>query len=134
MTCSCLKLIHVFVPFLLILLHIIEPIHSKVVTFQLEAYYFPASPDGVQKQVLVVNGQFPGPTIRANINDTLIIRVTNSIRDKDSQTFPTSVHWHGIEMFLNPWYDGPEGVTQCPIAYGQSMDYKFKLDRSGTYW
>ncbi|KAL4218095.1 hypothetical protein ACF0H5_022831 [Mactra antiquata] len=45
-----------------------------------------------------------------------------------------AVHFHGIEMRGTPWMDGASYVTQCPIMPGQSFTYKFKPNRSGTYF
>ena len=28
-----------------------------------------------------------------------------------------------------PWFDGTEGVTQCPILPGETFTYEFKVDR-----
>lgn len=47
-------------------------------------YYFnlvntTASPDGVEKMVLTVNGTVPGPTIVADWGDTVVVHVTNSL-------------------------------------------------------
>lgn len=33
------------------------------------------------------------------------------------------------------WADGPVGVTQCPIAPGNSFKYQFTgIEQAGTYW
>uniref|UniRef100_A0A0D2ZVH2 L-ascorbate oxidase n=1 Tax=Brassica oleracea var. oleracea TaxID=109376 RepID=A0A0D2ZVH2_BRAOL len=32
-----------------------------------------------------------------------------------------------------PWFDGVEGVTQCPILPGEVFTYQFVVDRPGTY-
>ena len=37
------------------------------------------SPDGMEKPMLVVNGQFPGPTIEANTGDRVVVNVTNKM-------------------------------------------------------
>ena len=37
------------------------------------------APDGVEKLMLVVNGQFPGPTIEANTGDRVVVNVTNKM-------------------------------------------------------
>ena len=37
------------------------------------------APDGVQKHMLVVNGQYPGPTIEANSEDRIVVNVTNKM-------------------------------------------------------
>ncbi|KAJ0685689.1 putative laccase [Helianthus annuus] len=35
----------------------------------------------------------------------------------------------------NPWADGPEYVTQCPIMPGSSYTYRFIIqDQEGTLW
>lgn len=79
--------------------------------------------------MVVINGQFPGPLIRANQGDRLLINVTNELSD------PTSVHWHGLFQNGTSWMDGTSGVTQCPIPPGRSFLYNFTLDgQYGTYW
>ncbi|CEL58655.1 hypothetical protein RSOLAG1IB_08718 [Rhizoctonia solani AG-1 IB] len=88
------------------------------------------APDGYYRQMLVVNGQYPGPTIEANEGDTIIVNVKNKI-----SKMGTSVHWHGIFQEGTPWMDGPAGITQCPIPSGGSFTYKFKITgQYGTYW
>ncbi|KAH7335816.1 multicopper oxidase-domain-containing protein [Rhizoctonia solani] len=88
------------------------------------------APDGYYRQMLVVNGQYPGPTIEANEGDTIIVNVKNKI-----PRVGTSVHWHGLFQEGTQWMDGPAGVTQCPIPSGGSYTYKFKVpNQYGTYW
>ncbi|CAE6536307.1 unnamed protein product [Rhizoctonia solani] len=88
------------------------------------------APDGFYRQMLVVNGQYPGPTIEANEGDTIIVHVKNEI-----PRIGTSLHWHGIFQNGTAWMDGPSGINQCPIPSGGSFTYKFKLDgQYGTYW
>lgn len=86
-----------------------------------------AAPDGYQRQVYAFNGTVPGPTIMADWGDTIIVHVTNEIPDNG-----TSVHWHGIRQLGANEYDGVPGVTQCPIAPGASMTYKFRAEQYGT--
>jgi FtsP/CotA-like multicopper oxidase with cupredoxin domain len=38
------------------------------------------APDGVEKEMYVYNGQFPGPLIEANWGDTLVIHVQNNLQ------------------------------------------------------
>ncbi|KAG9121220.1 laccase, multicopper oxidase, benzenediol:oxygen oxidorectuctase [Ceratobasidium sp. 392] len=79
--------------------------------------------------MLVVNGQYPGPTIEANDGDTMIFNVQNNLE------VGTSIHWHGLFQNGTAWMDGPAGVTQCPIPAGGSFQYKFKIEGQwGTYW
>jgi multicopper oxidase len=67
----------------------------------------------------------PGPLIRANIGDELVITVSNRL-DR-----PTSVHWHGI--VLRNDMDGAEPATPN-INAGQDFVYRFSVPNSGTYW
>jgi hypothetical protein len=91
--------------------------------------YQKIAPDGVVKNGLTVNGQFPGPLIEANWGDTIQIKVTNNLTDEG-----TSLHWHGILQNGTPFYDGVPSVSQCPIAPGKSLTYKFKADLHGSSW
>jgi FtsP/CotA-like multicopper oxidase with cupredoxin domain len=61
-------------------------------------------PDGVVRNMLFVNGKFPGPVIEANRGDTLLINVTNGL-SKNS----TTVHWHGVYQNGTNWFDGTTG-------------------------
>ncbi|KAJ4903261.1 Laccase-3 [Raphanus sativus] len=80
-------------------------------------------------QSITVNGQFPGPTLEVRNGDSLAITVINRAR------YNISIHWHGIRQLRNPWADGPEYITQCPIRPGQSYTYRFTIeDQEGTLW
>jgi FtsP/CotA-like multicopper oxidase with cupredoxin domain len=57
------------------------------------------------------------------------VTVTNSLPDEG-----TSLHWHGFLQTETPWYDGVPAVSQCPIAPGQVLVYKFRADMYGTTW
>ncbi len=89
----------------------------------------PVAADGVPKVAPVVNGQFPGPTLRGHVGDNVRIRVVNRMKH-DS----TSIHWHGVKQTGTPWSDGVPGITQCPILPGEQFVYEFMLDRPGTLW
>ncbi|ORY61466.1 ascomycete fungal laccase from thielavia arenaria [Pseudomassariella vexata] len=87
-------------------------------------------PDGVVKtKVMLVNDQYPGPTIVANWGDTISVKVTNKLR-----TNGTSIHWHGIRQLNNNINDGANGVTECPLAPGKSKTYTFRATQYGTTW
>ncbi|EYU41257.1 hypothetical protein ABFS82_06G135000 [Erythranthe guttata] len=73
------------------------------------------------KPIITVNGKFPGPTLYAREDDTVVVRVVNHV--KDNVTF----HWHGIRQLRTGWADGPAYITQCPIQTGQSYIYNFTL-------
>ncbi|KAE8445118.1 hypothetical protein EG329_013720 [Mollisiaceae sp. DMI_Dod_QoI] len=83
------------------------------------------SPDGYQKDVLIINGQFPGPLIEANWGDTIQVTVHNAITGPGEGT---ALHWHGILQKTSQWMDGVPGVQQCPIPPGGSFTYTFLAD------
>ncbi|KAI9776533.1 MAG: hypothetical protein M1839_009514 [Geoglossum umbratile] len=87
------------------------------------------APDGVQRQALLINGQFPGPIIEANWGDIIQVKVTNNLGDEG-----TSMHWHGFLQKETPYYDGVPSVSQCPIAPGKTFTYKFRASQFGTTW
>lgn len=79
--------------------------------------------------MMVVNGVFPGPVIRMNEGDRLVVNVTNKL------TEPTAMHWHGMFQNGTSWNDGTSAITQCPIPPGQSYVYNFTVaGQRGTYW
>ena len=100
------------------------------------------SPDGYLKTLLLVNDQFPGPTIEANWGDyiegespsqiakeranlaqtadTSLVQVTNMISAPEEGT---ALHWHGLLQTATPWYDGVPSVQQCPVAPGAVFTY-----------
>ncbi|EKM52837.1 uncharacterized protein PHACADRAFT_149761 [Phanerochaete carnosa HHB-10118-sp] len=87
------------------------------------------APDGFTKNMLVVNGVFPGPTIEANQGDRLVVKVTNQMSNR------TSIHWHGILQNGTNYYDGTAAITECGIPTGESLTYDFLVDTfSGTTW
>jgi len=90
------------------------------------------APDGYEKSVILVNGQFPGPLIEANWGDYIEVNVHNCIFDEPQEG--TTIHWHGFPQTGSPWEDGTPGVTQCPIPPGKNFKYKFRAELYGTSW
>ncbi|CAA7061806.1 unnamed protein product [Microthlaspi erraticum] len=81
------------------------------------------------KQIVTVNGKFPGPTIYANEDDTVLVNVVNNVK------YNVSIHWHGIRQLRTGWADGPAYITQCPIKPGHSYVYNFTVTgQRGTLW
>ncbi|OVA17721.1 Multicopper oxidase [Macleaya cordata] len=79
--------------------------------------------------ITAVNDSLPGPTIRVNEGDTLIVHVFNK------SPYNLTIHWHGIFQLFSGWADGPEYATQCPIPPGNSYTYKFNITgQDGTLW
>jgi len=70
-------------------------------SYVLEIRNSTGAPDGVERPMLLVNGQYPGPTIYANWGDWVEVSVTNYMQDNG-----TGVHWHGIRCVQrSPRYD-----------------------------
>lgn len=105
------------------------PTTGNTVKYTLTVTNTTLSPQGVPKQMLVVNGQYPGPTITANWGDYLEITVINKLT-----TNGTSMHWHGLRQLNTNTQDGVNGVTECPLAPGDSKVYRFQATEYGTSW
>nr|GME01081.1 laccase-4-like [Ipomoea batatas] len=82
------------------------------------------------KPIVSVNGKFPGPTIYAREDDTVLIRVVNHVK------YNVSIHWHGVRQLRTGWADGPAYITQCPIRPGHSYMYNFTItgQRGTLFW
>ncbi|KAJ0024439.1 hypothetical protein Pint_07815 [Pistacia integerrima] len=79
--------------------------------------------------MLTVNGSFPGPTIKVRKGDIVFVNVHNQ------GNYGVTIHWHGVNQPRNPWSDGPENVTQCPIKPGTTFTYEVILStEEGTLW
>ncbi|KAK7339836.1 hypothetical protein VNO77_20522 [Canavalia gladiata] len=73
------------------------------------------------KPIVTVNGKFPGPTLYAREDDTVLVKVRNQINHN------VTIHWHGVRQLRTGWADGPAYITQCPILPGQSFLYNFTI-------
>lgn len=71
------------------------------------------------------NGEFPGPEIRVKEGERLRIIVENQMPEA------TTVHWHGVPV--PNAMDGVPGLTQDPIAPGESFVYEFEATPAGSY-
>ncbi|KAF5269726.1 hypothetical protein FQA39_LY08649 [Lamprigera yunnana] len=85
--------------------------------------------DGIEKSIITVNRQFPGPLIEVCKDDTVVVDVHNVADGSD-----VSIHWHGILQHGTPYYDGVPFVTQCPIPKGTAFRYNFKVSKPGTHF
>ncbi|CAB4284634.1 unnamed protein product [Prunus armeniaca] len=107
-----------------------------------------------EQSITVVNGCYPGPTIRVREGDTLVVHVFNQ------SPYNITIHWggatlgpvwsqaptqvflyfkstrrHGIFQLLSAWADGPAYVTQCPILPRHKYTYRFNITgQEGTLW
>ncbi|KAI8531612.1 hypothetical protein RHMOL_Rhmol11G0149900 [Rhododendron molle] len=81
------------------------------------------------KKILTVNGLFPGPTLYVRKGDRLTVNVQNQGK------YNVTIHWHGVKQPRNPWSDGPEYITQCPIKPGANFTYEIIFStEEGTLW
>jgi FtsP/CotA-like multicopper oxidase with cupredoxin domain len=82
--------------------------------------------DGQTTRVWAYNDQVPGPELRVELGDTVRVHFRNDM------AIDTTIHWHGVRV--PNAMDGVPGVTQDPIAPGESFDYEFTPADAGTFW
>ena len=86
--------------------------------------------DGALRSVLTINGNIPGPTINIDLGDSLHIHVINNL----PAGYPLSFHWYGLPQLDFPSFDGVANITECPSCPGETIDYLFCPNVTGTYW
>lgn len=131
---------------------------SKTRHFKWEVGYIYASPDCNEKILMGINGQFPGPTIRAKAGDTIHVELKNTLH-----TEGVVIHWHGIRQvgikgfrartetrnpvgadvhawfqsvlslrvgqLGTPWADGTASISQCAIDPEETFVYRFRVEK-----
>ncbi|KAF2642709.1 hypothetical protein P280DRAFT_396548 [Massarina eburnea CBS 473.64] len=107
------------------------PVTGKTVSYSFELVNSTCDPDGSgsSRPCQLFNGQLPGPTVRANWGDTISVTLTNKLT-----TNGTGIHWHGIRQLNTGDQDGVPGITECPLAPGQSKTYTWLATQFGTTW
>ena len=104
--------------------------NAKEVTLKLEVHSAFRAPDGVETEVVVANGELPGPAVYLDMGDTLIIHIENRL-----EAVSMSLHCHGFLNHNNSWYDGPGRITQCPVpSFSDYTYYNPSSQERGTYW
>ena len=86
----------------------------------------PVNFTGRKRFATAVNGTVPGPVLRWREGERVNLRVRNNL-PADS-----SIHWHGI--ILPTGMDGVPGVSFDGIQPGETFEYQFAVNQSGTYW
>ena len=82
--------------------------------------------------VLLVNDQFPAPTLRIVKGDDVEVIIHNSATELNVST---TVHFHGIRQYGTVESDGVPEVTQVAIPPGETFIHRFRVvDQSGTYF
>lgn len=105
------------------------PPNGRERVYNLEITNTTMAPDGFERIVMAINGTYPGPTLEANWGDTMVVNVKNSLQHNG-----TSIHWHGVRMLNSCQHDGVNGVTECPIPPGGTVQYRFRCTQHGTSW
>ncbi|ORZ11513.1 Cupredoxin [Absidia repens] len=127
---------HVSVFFMLFLAFIVMVgrVDAKERTFELNITKgpWPMNCNNEQQQddqVMMINGQHPGPPIRATLNDDIHVVVRNHGDE------PTTVHYHGILQIGTVESDGMPNITQSEIQPGGEFHARFRLiGQSGTFF
>jgi len=88
--------------------------------------YEPVNFTGKTRMATAINGSVPAPILRWREGDRVTIRVTNNLAED------SSIHWHGI--ILPTGMDGVPGLSFGGIKPGNTFEYQFDLNQSGTYW
>ena len=72
-------------------------------------------------------GRVPGPTLRVTEGDKVVVHFHPGVSG-----YNHTVHWHGQNVPNDQ--DGVPFTTQKPVEAGESFDYEFIAQPSGTYW
>ena len=94
--------------------------------FDLSIGYQPANFTGKERIATTVNGSLPAPILRWQEGERVTLRVKNNL------AHDSSIHWHG--MILPSNMDGVPGLSFAGIKPGDTYEYQFDVNQSGTYW
>jgi len=98
------------------------------VFYNLTVSYGNIAPDNYEQQVILINGQFPGPEIRVKKHDELLVQITNHL------DHGLTIHFHGILQKGTQTSDGVPHITQEPIpTNGSYVHVMFIGNQSGTF-
>ena len=127
--------------FILTLAVLASSAEAAIKSFQWDMSYINASPDGVSRPVIAINGVWPPAPVWVDKGDDIVINVVNHLNDGEY----VSLHTHGIFQngttyydgvpAVSQWYDFSEHTDDSAIAPGYSFTYEFGLgEQTGTYW
>jgi len=98
-----------------------------IVEINLEARLAPIEiKKGLRVDAWTYNGGLPGPLIRAQVGDRLIVHFSNTLPQ------PTTVHWHGVRVPIQ--MDGVPEISQPEVKSGGSFTYDFVVPDAGLFW
>src|SRR5580698_10635204 len=96
---------------LLIFLSIISFTNSVGIVNNHVTVYLNVSYAKNSSSIVVINNTIPGPLIEVELNDILIVHITNYLPDSER----LSIHFHGMLVHQTPQMDGVPYITQMPI-------------------
>lgn len=74
---------------------------AKTSSFKLELSWDKGAPDGYERDMIFINGQYPGPALEITQGDWVEIEVLNNL------PFNSSIHAHGMYA-INCWFHRPK--------------------------
>ncbi|CAF1024894.1 unnamed protein product [Adineta steineri] len=113
--------------FLFISLLCVIQISSRVINRH--TYNFTIAYADNTTSVLLVNNQLPGPTIRVDVDDIVIVHIHNALHTMEEVT----IHFHGMLQRQTAHMDGVGYVTQMPIPCGKTFTHVFQAYPAGTH-
>ena len=82
---------------------------------------------GERTTAITMNGTVPGPLIRLQEGEEVVLRYHNKLDEE------TSIHWHGL--LLPNRFDGVPQVNYPGVAPGETFEAgPFEVRQYGTYW
>ena len=81
---------------------------------------------GFKVEAWTYNGLIPGPLVRVNVGDRLIVHFSNHLPNS------TTIHWHGLRIPIE--MDGVPDYGQAPVEPGGTFTYDFIVPDAGIYW
>ncbi len=87
----------------------------------------PFQVNGKRATAITMNGTVPGPLIRLQEGEEVVLRYHNELDEK------TSIHWHGL--LLPNRFDGVPKVNYPGVPPGETFEAgPFEVRQYGTYW
>ncbi|WP_251358792.1 copper resistance system multicopper oxidase [Kangiella sp. TOML190] len=94
--------------------------------FDLNIGYHPVNFTGKPRLATCINQGLPAPLLHWQEGQRIKINVSNHLKTD------SSIHWHG--MILPSAMDGVPGLSFDGIKPGETFQYEFDINQSGTYW
>ena len=83
--------------------------------------------DGRETRAITLNGTVPGPLLRLQEGEEVVLRYHNTLDE------PSSIHWHGL--LIPNQYDGVPEVNYPGVPPGETFEAgPFPVRQYGTYW